>query len=90
MRRHLDGFDAQRATVSAESSSTTSNWYVRRSRRRFWRGEMDADKQAAYETLYLVLMQYIKLIAPFVPFTAEAIYQNLAFGDGHADDAQRQ
>ncbi len=87
MRRHLDGFDAQRATVSAESFlDDLSNWYVRRSRRRFWRGEMDADKQAAYETLYLVLMQYIKLIAPFVPFTAEAIYQNLAFGDGHADD----
>ena len=44
------------------------------------------DKQAAYETLYFVLMQFTKLVAPFIPFTAEAIYQNLAFGDGHADD----
>jgi isoleucyl-tRNA synthetase len=87
MRRHLDGFDSQRATFSAESFlEDLSNWYVRRSRRRFWRGEMDVDKQAAYETLYFVLLQFTKLVAPFIPFTAEAIYQNLAFGDGHADD----
>ena len=58
-----------------------SNWYVRRSRRRFWRsGDGRRQNKAAYrETLYLVLMQFVKLVAPFVPFTAEAIYQNLAF-----------
>ncbi|MGB1251283.1 MAG: class I tRNA ligase family protein [Candidatus Promineifilaceae bacterium] len=82
MGGYLDTYDAMRATKSAESLlDDLSNWYVRRSRRRFWRGEMDADKQAAYETLYYVLMQFMKLIAPIVPFTAEEIYQNLASAD---------
>jgi isoleucyl-tRNA synthetase len=50
---------------------------VRRSRRRFWKSETDADKAAAYGTLYHVLVEMVKLLAPFLPFTAEAIYQNL-------------
>ncbi|HWQ12060.1 MAG TPA: isoleucine--tRNA ligase [Roseiflexaceae bacterium] len=54
-----------------------SNWYVRRNRRRFWKSEADADKQAAYATLYTCLLTTAKLAAPFVPFVAEAIYQNL-------------
>ncbi|MEA3308158.1 MAG: class I tRNA ligase family protein [Chloroflexota bacterium] len=59
-----------------------SNWYVRRSRRRFWatRGQnesLDADKSAAYQTLYTVLVTFSKLLAPALPFTAEALYQNL-------------
>ena len=59
-----------------------SNWYVRRSRRRFWaaRGEnvtTDADKEAAYQTLYTVLVNLAKLLAPLMPFLAEAMYQNL-------------
>jgi isoleucyl-tRNA synthetase len=54
-----------------------SNWYVRRSRRRFWKGEMDADKVAAYQTLYTCLTTLSKLMAPFTPFVAEAMYQNL-------------
>ncbi len=54
-----------------------SNWYVRRSRRRFWRGELDADKLAAYRTLYTCLITVAKLLAPFTPFLAEAVYQNL-------------
>jgi len=56
-----------------------SNWYVRRSRRRFWRGagEADADKDAAYSTLYAVLTTLCKLLAPFVPFVTEIMYQNL-------------
>ena len=54
-----------------------SNWYVRRSRRRFWKGEMDADKAAAYQTLYACLVTVTKLLAPFTPFVAEAMYQNL-------------
>ena len=54
-----------------------SNWYVRRSRRRFWVGEMDADKLAAYHTLYTCLVTVAKLLAPFTPFVAEAMYQNL-------------
>lgn len=54
-----------------------SNWYVRRSRRRFWKSESDDDKQAAYQTLHEVLLRLCKLIAPVIPFTAEAMYQNL-------------
>jgi isoleucyl-tRNA synthetase len=54
-----------------------SNWYVRRSRRRFWKSENDSDKLAAYTTLYDCLVTLARLLAPFTPFLAEAIYQNL-------------
>ena len=54
-----------------------SNWYVRRSRRRFWKSEGDADKQAAYSTLYEVLVNLAKVLAPVLPFLTEALYQNL-------------
>ena len=54
-----------------------SNWYVRLCRRRFWKGEYEADKIAAYQTLYECLDTLIKLIAPIAPFFSEAIYQNL-------------
>ncbi|MEE8205051.1 MAG: class I tRNA ligase family protein, partial [Dehalococcoidales bacterium] len=54
-----------------------SNWYVRRSRRRFWKSESDADKLAAYNTLYQCLVTLSKLLAPFTPFIAEELYQNL-------------
>ena len=65
-----------------------SNWYVRRSRRRFWRGEMDADKLAAYHTLYTCLVTLAKLLAPFTPFVSEAIYRNLVGSvDGGAPES---
>jgi len=54
-----------------------SNWYVRRSRRRFWKSEDDADKRAAYDTLYGCLVTLCHLLAPFTPFLAETMYQNL-------------
>ncbi|MFM8321135.1 MAG: isoleucine--tRNA ligase [Chloroflexota bacterium] len=54
-----------------------SNWFVRRSRRRFWKSDGDADKQSAYATLYHVLVKFARLLAPFTPFVTEAIYQNL-------------
>jgi isoleucyl-tRNA synthetase len=54
-----------------------TNWYVRRSRRRYWKSELDQDKSQAYATLYHVLVKLIRLLAPFVPFVTEAIYQNL-------------
>ena len=57
--------------------SDLSNWYVRRSRRRFWKSESDADKLAAYTTLYQCLVTLSKLMAPFTPLLAEALYQNL-------------
>ncbi len=54
-----------------------SNWYVRRSRRRFWKSENDADKLSAYHTLYQCLVTLSRLLAPFTPFLAEELYQNL-------------
>ncbi|MEW5986515.1 MAG: class I tRNA ligase family protein [Chloroflexota bacterium] len=75
---HLENFSAERATIALETLlDDLSNWYVRRSRRRFWKSETDTDKTAAYHTLYTVLVQMTRLLAPFIPFTAEAMYQNL-------------
>ncbi len=54
-----------------------STWYLRRSRRRFWKSESDTDKQAAYSTLYTALVTLAKLLAPAMPFLAEELYQNL-------------
>ena len=54
-----------------------NNWYIRRSRRRFWKSENDSDKAEAYEALYIALKTLCKVAAPFVPFITEAMYQNL-------------
>jgi isoleucyl-tRNA synthetase len=54
-----------------------TNWYIRRSRRRFWAEEDTADRREAFATLYYVLLNLAKIAAPFVPFIAEAIYRNL-------------
>jgi isoleucyl-tRNA synthetase len=54
-----------------------TNWYIRRSRRRFWKSENDADKVQAYSTLYRVLTDFVKIAAPFIPFVTEAVYQRL-------------
>jgi isoleucyl-tRNA synthetase len=75
----LQEYDARSAALALEKFvDDLSNWYVRRSRRRFWRSEADADKQAAYATLYEVLTTLCRLIAPFTPFVAEVMWQNLA------------
>lgn len=58
-----------------------SNWYVRRSRKRFWKSEDDADKQDAYKTLHYVLVMLSKVMAPFTPFLAEELYQKLTGGE---------
>ncbi len=57
-----------------------TNWYIRRSRRRFWRTEDDADKQHAFETLYEVLTIFSRLLAPILPFMAEVLFQRLEAG----------
>ena len=57
-----------------------SNWFVRRSRRRFWKTEDDGDKAEAYLTLYTVLTQLVMLLAPFTPFLAEELYQQMTGG----------
>ncbi len=74
----LRDFDAMSPTRRIEGFvEDLSNWYVRRSRRRFWKSESDADKRAAYATLYECLATLTRLLAPFTPFLAEEMYQNL-------------
>jgi isoleucyl-tRNA synthetase len=76
--KSLDEYDAMQACLAMESfMDDLSNWYVRRSRRRFWKGEYDADKQQAYEVLYGVLNDFVKMLAPFMPFLSESLYLNL-------------
>ncbi len=75
----LDLYDTKGPTVAIGTFlDNLSNWYVRRSRRRFWKSEEDNDKVAAYLTLYECLVTMVKLLAPFTPFLAESLYQNLA------------
>ena len=83
----LDGYESDRATRSVERFvEFLSNWYVRRSRRRFWKsgvvggtdGGADEDKLSAYATLYECLVTLTRLLAPFMPFVTEAMYQNLS------------
>ena len=76
--RELDETDIYSATQVVEAFlDDLTNWYVRRSRRRFWKSEHDADKNTAYATLYHVLVKLTRLLAPFTPFVTEAMYQNL-------------
>ncbi|HJP71993.1 MAG TPA: class I tRNA ligase family protein, partial [Candidatus Limnocylindria bacterium] len=78
VRGALDGYDAQRATRAIEAFvDDLSNWYVRRNRRRFWKGELDADKRAAYATLHEVLTTLCRLMAPITPHLADAMWDNL-------------
>ena len=74
----LDNYDVLGATRPIQNFvDTLSKWYLRRSRRRFWKSESDSDKEAAYATLYQVLTTLSKLLAPTMPFLAEELYQNL-------------
>ncbi len=78
MTKGLDLFDTEKpAEALGAFVDNLSNWYVRRSRRRFWKSEENQDKVAAYLTLYESLVTVVKLLAPFTPFLAEALYQNL-------------
>ena len=65
------------AQAIEEFTDGLSNWYVRRSRRRYWKSEDDGDKQAAYSTLYTCLSTLAKILAPFTPFVADEMYNNL-------------
>lgn len=77
----FEDYDATNATRPIESFvEGLSNWYVRLSRRRFWKSNSDADKAAAYATLYECLTTVAYLLAPTMPFLSEAIYRNLVHG----------
>ncbi|MEW6004658.1 MAG: isoleucine--tRNA ligase [Stygiobacter sp.] len=75
----MESYDVTKAArqVSNFTIDQLSNWYVRRSRRRFWKSEINANKLSAYQTLYECLLTVTKLAAPFAPFITEELYQNL-------------
>ena len=74
----MDAYDLQQAVRPlVQFIDDLTNWYIRRSRRRFWKSEDDADKLRAYETLHTVLLRLCQIAAPFTPFIAEEIYRNL-------------
>ena len=92
----LESFQPERITREVELfSEYLSNWYVRRSRRRFWKegllsnsaGGSDQDKLSAYATLYEVLLSLTKLLAPVMPFVTESIYQNLTGGQAWSKES---
>ncbi len=74
----MESYELLRATrLFAPFIDQLSNWYIRRSRERFWKNESDSDKEQAYQTLFDVLVTLTKLMAPFTPFLSEEIYRNL-------------
>jgi isoleucyl-tRNA synthetase len=74
----MEAYELSRATrLFAPFIDQLSNWYIRRSRERFWKNESDDDKEQAYQTLYEVLVTLSKLMAPFTPFLADELYRNL-------------
>ncbi|MBQ7679638.1 MAG: isoleucine--tRNA ligase [Butyrivibrio sp.] len=83
--RRLDAYQIPEAGKALDAFvDELSNWYVRRCRERFWAPGLEADKVAAYMTLYTALVQTAKAAAPMVPFITEAIYQNLVRGGDRA------
>ena len=85
----MDQYDATKATRAIMNFTVDqlSNWYVRLARKRFWRGDMNVDKQAAYETLYECLMTLSQLMSSFAPFYADWMYRNLTEGAKAAGQA---
>lgn len=79
VREDMDKFELTRVVRAIQEFviEDLSNWYIRRSRRRFWSTELDKDKKAVYNTTYEILVGISKMIAPFVPFIAEELYRNL-------------
>jgi len=78
----MDNYDLLKATDTLLGFlDGLTNWYIRRSRRRFWKSENDADKDSAYGTLYYVLIHLSQMFAPFMPFVTEAVYRNLTGED---------
>jgi isoleucyl-tRNA synthetase len=74
----LEAYDLQKAAdVFMGFIDLMNNWYIRRSRRRFWRSGNDADKREAYQTLHAALLKLIMTAAPFIPFITEEIYSNI-------------
>ena len=76
--KHMEAYELNYAVrLLPKFIDNLSNWYIRRSRKRFWKSEDDGDKAEAYQTLYHVLIELSKIMAPFAPFMAEEIFKNL-------------
>jgi len=81
-RKHFDSYDLEGGLrLIPDFIDNLNNWYLRRSRRRFWASEMTDDKHSGYETLHWVLMTLAKILAPVCPFFAEKLYKDLGGGD---------
>jgi isoleucyl-tRNA synthetase len=79
---HMQRYDVPNAMKPMlEFIDDASNWYVRRSRKRFWKSDNDSDKNDAYRTLHYVLVQISMILAPFTPFLSEELYRNLTDGE---------
>src|SRR5690606_38059623 len=85
----MDQYDATRATRAIMNFTVDqlSNWYVRLARKRFWRGDMNEDKKAAYETLYECLFTLSHLASSFAPFYSDWLFRNLTEGAKEAGQA---
>ena len=82
VEKHMDAYDIPNAVKPIlPFIEDASNWYVRRSRRRFWKSGDDTDKNNAYRTLHYVLVRLSHVLAPFTPFLAEELYQKLTGGE---------
>ncbi|HJQ08624.1 MAG TPA: isoleucine--tRNA ligase [Candidatus Saccharimonadales bacterium] len=82
VEKRMDAYDIPNATKPIlPFIEDASNWYVRRSRRRFWKSEDDSDKRDAYSTLHYVLVRLSHIVAPFVPFLAEELFRKLTGGE---------
>jgi isoleucyl-tRNA synthetase len=82
VEKYMDGYDLPNALKPIlPFIDDASNWYVRRSRRRFWKSDDDKDKQNAYRTLHYLLVRLSMVMAPFTPFLAEELYQKLTGGE---------
>ena len=78
IRMHMDHYMLQKAANRFETFvEDLTNWYIRRSRRRFWKSQNDKDKDEAYRTLHYVLVTFAKTACPFIPFITDEIYRNL-------------
>ncbi len=89
VKEEMDNYDLTSAVREIQDfvDEDLSNWFIRRSRRRFWAGDLDKDKKSVYLTTFEVLQGLARLIAPFVPFISEVLYERLADGKSvHLED----
>ena len=84
VKNEMDNYDLNRSVAPFVGFiDLLTNWYIRRGRRRFWKAGQGSDKLAAYATLYTVLLEFSKVIAPFIPYIADGIYRTLRKDDDH-------